>query len=75
MQQMRLMGACTAGAGGLTQAMQAQKVLANEGIAVQVIKSDASEKRGCAYVIQYPCASEKQVREILRRANIRLRDR
>ena len=74
MQQMRLMGACTAGVGGLTQAMQAQKTLASVGIAAQVIKSDATDKRGCAYVIQYPCANEKQVRDVLRRANIRLRE-
>lgn len=73
MREVKLMGACTAGVGGLTQAMQAQRVLSDAGILTQIKKSDATEKRGCAYVLEYPCAQENHVRDILRKANIRLR--
>ena len=73
MRERKLMGACQAGVGGLTQAMQAQKVLSDIGISCQVIKTEPSEKRGCAYAIQYPCAQEEHVRDALRRANIRMR--
>lgn len=73
MREMRFMGACESDIGGLTQAMQAQKFLLNVGISVRVIKNDASDPRGCAYALQYPCTQEHRVREELRKAGIRLR--
>lgn len=75
MREIPLMGACRSGVGGLTQAMRAQKVLSDMGISSQVIKNDPAETRGCEYALQYSCAQERQVKEALRRANIRLRGR
>ena len=63
---------CVAGVGTLTQAMQAQSVLASAAVRVEVVKAD-SRRHGCAYAIQYPCEQEGNVRAILRNANIRLR--
>ena len=75
MRERELMGACQAGVGALTQAMQAQKLLSDIGILCQVVKTEPTEKKGCAYAIRYPCAQERYVREALRKANIRMRGR
>lgn len=74
MREMQFMGACQSGIGGLTQAMQAQKTLADKGISSQVVRREPTESRGCAYAIQYPCAQEAHVREILHKARIRMRE-
>lgn len=65
---------CRAMIGGLTQAMQAQRVLLNGAIRSEVIGADfARGNAGCGYGITYPCAQEMQVRKLLRNAGIRVR--
>ena len=65
---------CVAVIGSMTQAMKAQRALANAAIFAKVEKADSSmTRRGCAYAISYACDQEANVREILRTARIRVR--
>ena len=65
---------CIAVIGSMTQAMRAQKVLANAAIRVDIIKADSSlTKRGCAYAISYSCLQDGNVRNILKASGIRVR--
>ncbi len=64
-------GTCTAVLGTMTNALQAQRVLANAAIHSSVTKiSSSMSAKGCAYGITYPCAQERHVRAILSHANI-----
>lgn len=65
---------CVAVIGSMTQAMRAQKILANAAIRTEVIKADSSlTRRGCAYAISYSCLQSDHVKDILRDAGIRVR--
>ena len=66
---------CIAVIGSVTQAMNAQNVLAAAAIRVEVIKADSSiTGRGCAYALMYPCIMEEKVESVLRNAGIRIRN-
>ena len=66
---------CLAVIGSMTQAIRAQRVLANAAVRAEVVKADTGEsRRGCAYALSYPCAQENNVRTILAGAGIRVRD-
>lgn len=65
---------CVAVIGSMTQAMKAQRALANAAIFAGVEKVDSSmTRRGCAYAVSYACNQEANVREVLRNAGIRIR--
>ena len=65
---------CVAVIGSMTQAMKAQRALANAAIFARVEKVDSSmTRRGCAYAVSYSCNQEANVREVLRNAGIRIR--
>ena len=58
---------CTLPIGSMTQAMQAQRALEQEGIFVHVQKTDTEiEERGCAYAVGFPCGYESEVKRILK---------
>lgn len=60
--------------GSMTQAMHAERVLADAMIRAEVVKADSSStRRGCAYGISYPAEREREVRAILSRSGIRFR--
>ena len=64
---------CYCSAGSMTQAMRAQRVLAEAAIQAQIVKND-NANRGCAYALSYSCLQGNNVRTILARAGIRPRD-
>ncbi len=67
-------GICTAVIGSMTLAMKAQAVLAEAAIRVSIIKISSSDARGgCAYGVDFPCTQSANVRQILTRAGIRVR--
>ncbi len=64
-------GGCTAVMGSMTNALQAQKALANAAIYVSVTKISASgSTNGCSYGISYPCSAESNVRAVLASAGL-----
>ena len=65
---------CIAVIGSMTQAMRAQKILANAAIRAEIVKADASlTKRGCAYALEYACSQAQNVKMILTNAGVRVR--
>jgi len=64
---------CYCTVGSMTQAMRAQRVLADAAIQAQIVKNDNAH-RGCAYALSYSCLQENNVRTILARAGIRPRE-
>ncbi len=61
--------------GSVTQAMRAQKILANAAIRVEVVKTDNGRGRGgCVYALSYAPTQEKNVRTILQNAGVRVRE-
>ena len=66
---------CLAVMGSMTQALRAQKVLADAAVRTEVVKADSAHtRRGCAYALSYPCLQDGNVRTILSSAGIRVRD-
>lgn len=66
---------CIAIIGSVTQAMNAQNVLANAAIRTEVVKADSSiTGRGCAYALMYSCVMDENIKSILREAGIRVRN-
>jgi len=66
--------ACIAVIGSMTQAIGAQRALASAAIQSEVIKADSSlTRRGCAYALTYSCLQDKNVRQVLQNAGIRVR--
>lgn len=66
---------CFAVMGSMTQALRAQKELAQAAIRVDVVKADSAHThRGCAYALSYPCVQESNVHTVLSGAGIRVRD-
>ncbi len=62
---------CSAAVGSVTSAMKAQKILAEAAIPTTVIKSDSSSSRhGCIYGISFSCVQENNVRTVLGKARI-----
>ena len=67
-------GGCHAVIGSMTQAIRAQRILANAAIRAEVVKADTGESRhGCAYALSYPCAQGANVRTILKSNGVRVR--
>jgi len=65
---------CTAEIGSVTDAMRAQSLLAREGIYCEVIQGDSSQhRRGCVYAISYDCRQERDLKNVLKSAGIRVR--
>ena len=53
---------CIAVMGSMTQALRAQKVLADAAVRADVVKADAAHTRlGCAYALSFPCTQENNV--------------
>ena len=67
-------GICTAVIGSMTQAMRAQTVLGEAAIHATLTKISSSQAHnGCAYGVDYSCAQSGNVRAVLGRAGIRVR--
>ena len=65
---------CLAIIGSMTQAMRAQKALANAAVRAEVIKVDSAlTGKGCAYAVSYSCLQADHVKMILKGAGIRVR--
>ncbi len=68
-------GGCTAYIGSTTLAMKAQRVLAAEAIYSSVTKVNSSKtRRGCAYGVSFDCAQQSNVKAILTRENIPVKE-
>ena len=68
-------GICTAVIGSMTQAMKAQTTLAEAAIRASLSKISSSKAAGgCAYGVDFPCVQSGNVRIILERAGIRVRE-
>ena len=66
---------CTAVIGSMTQAMKAQSILAEASIRASLTKiSSGRTSGGCAYGVDFPCTQSGNVRMILDRAGIRVRE-
>lgn len=66
---------CAAYIGSTTLAMKAQKALAAEAIASSVIKVNSSRtRRGCAYGVSFDCTQADNVKAILARAGISVKE-
>ena len=62
---------CSAEIGSVTEAMKAQKVLADAAIPSEIIKKEGtSRRRGCIFGIGFSCAQQNNVRAILSSARI-----
>ena len=61
---------CSAEIGSVTYAMKAQSALAAAAIPSEIIKSEASSRRGCIYSISYSCSQANNVRAVLASARI-----
>ena len=70
-----LHGTCTAVIGSMTVAMKAQSLLAEAAIRTSVVKvSSAKATGGCAYGVDFPCTQTANVRTVLDRAGVRVRE-
>lgn len=67
-------GICTAVIGSMTQAMKAQTLLSEAAIRCSITKiSSAETHNGCAYGVDFPCLQSANVRMVLERGGIRVR--
>lgn len=67
-------GVCTAVIGSMTQAMKAQSLLADAAIRSTIVKiSSTQTHNGCAYGVDYPCPQSSNVRTVLERAGVKVR--
>ena len=63
---------CRCPLGSMTQALRAQKLLANAAIRTSIVKNREGEgRRGCSYALSYPCSQERNVYTLLEKAGIR----
>ena len=68
-------GICTAVIGSMTGAMKAQNALAEAAIRVHISKiSSSGAAGGCAYGVDFPCTQSGNVKTILNREGIRVRE-
>ncbi len=64
-------GGCSAAIGSVTQAMKAQKALAEAAIPSTVVKWEGSSRlRGCVYGVRFSCLQERNVKTVLASAHI-----
>ena len=67
-------GPCTAVLGGMTKAMQAERVLQAATIHAHMTKvSSSTQAKGCVYGVTYPCSQTPLVKEILAHAGLGVR--
>ena len=70
-----LHGTCTAVIGSMTVTMKAQSLLAEAAIRTSIVKvSSAKATGGCAYGVDFPCTQSANVRTVLDRAGVRVRE-
>ena len=68
-------GICTAVIGSMTGAMKAQNALAEAAIRAHISKiSSSGAAGGCAYGVDFPCTQSGNVRTVLDRAGVRVRE-
>lgn len=68
-------GICTAVIGSMTQAMKAQSVLSEAAIRTGITKISSSQTHnGCAYGVDFPCTQSGNVKTVLNRAGIKVRE-
>ena len=69
-------GSCRIEIGSITQAMKVQKILAAAAIPTTVVKKESSGRgtKGCVYGLSFSCAQINNVRIILERERIRVRE-
>ena len=68
-------GGCTAYIGSTTLAMKAQRALAANAIASTVTKVNSSKtRRGCAYGVSFDCSQQSNVKAILSKENIPVKE-
>ena len=68
-------GTCTAVIGSMTQAMKAQSALSEAAIRSSIVKvSSAKTTGGCAYGVDFSCTQSANVRTVLERGGIRVRE-
>lgn len=63
---------CVAEIGSVTQAMKAQKILAEAAIPSTVVKSGSSGK-GCAYGVLVSCVYRENIERLFDRAKVRVK--
>ena len=67
-------GECIAEIGSMTQAIKAQRILADSAIPTTVVKSNSmGSGKGCAYGVSFPCQQRENVERICMGAKIRVR--
>ena len=65
---------CVVEIGSMTQAMKAQRALAEVAIPTTVVKSNSvKSSRGCAYALSFDCAQTENVQNALITAGIKVR--
>lgn len=65
---------CIAEIGSMTQAMRAQRVLAEAVIPATVVKTDSSKsERGCAYGVSISCAQRENAELVFEKSRVRVR--
>ena len=66
---------CSAVIGSVTQAMSAQRALADAAIPTTVIKFESSGRgsRGCVYALSFSCSQGNNVRTVLSHKGIRVK--
>ncbi len=68
-------GGCTAYIGSTTLAMKAQRALAANAIASTVTKVNSSKaRRGCAYGVSFDCSQQANVKAILSKENVPVKE-
>ncbi len=66
---------CTAYIGSATQAMKAQKILSEAAVMSHVLKIPSSKsRRGCGYGVSFDCTQLGNVKTILEKNNITVKE-
>ena len=66
---------CSVMLGSVTQAMRAQNILGEAAIPTTLIKQDSSQSgsRGCVYGLSYSCSQTKNVKTVLTREKVKVK--
>ncbi len=59
--------------GSMTEALRAGRVLAREAILADTVKADTG-RRGCAYALSFSCTQLNNVRRILEKNGVRVKE-
>lgn len=68
-------GGCSVAIGAITQGLRAQKILAAAAIPTTVIKyeNNSRNSKGCIYGLSFSCAQSNNVKMVLERERIRVK--